>query len=295
MTGDIMLGRVIERIIDENGFEYPFKGVSTMIKEHDVVVGNLEAAVPRAHEPTPPYGMQFSMRREFMGELRMLGFDVLSLANNHAFDFGLPGYENTLAECNKASLVCSGHPFRVSTSSLLVTQVGDVRVGIIFLHTLFNEPTSDELTPFLTELKGMSDVQIAYIHWGEEYQEKHNVAQEAFAHLLIDNGIDAIVGHHPHVMQDIEKYRGKPIFYSLGNLVFDQYFSDAVQEGYLLTITMGRHSLTYSLSPYTSASTPSQPHLINESDGQVLSHTIFNPDLFTEEETAALKFNVLRD
>jgi poly-gamma-glutamate synthesis protein (capsule biosynthesis protein) len=295
MTGDIMLGRTVERIIDENDFTHPFVGITPVIASHDVVVGNFEASIPKKHKVTPPFGMRFSVREEFMGELKALGFDILSLANNHAFDFGVSGYKNTLTECGEASLVCVGYPSSVSTSSLYVVEVGDVRLGIIFLHALFSKPTAGELEPLLRALEEKSDAQIAYVHWGEEYQKKHSSAQETLAHLLIDNGVDAVVGHHPHVIQDIEKYRDKPIFYSLGNLIFDQYFSEVVQEGYLLSINPGKHTLTYSLIPYVSTSTPSQPHLMSEGMKLEFAHEMLPPTHFTDSEIAAQTFTVKRD
>ncbi len=295
LTGDIMLGRVVEHVIDENDFEYLFSGISPLIRSHDVVVGNFEASVPEVHTATQPLAMRFSVRTEFMKDLHTTGFDILSLANNHSSDFGISGYKHTLNECTDASLICVGNSFTVSSSSLYVTSVGDVRVGIMFIHTLFNEPSEAELEPFLKALQEKSDVQIAYIHWGEEYQHKHSSSQEAFARMLIDNGFDAIVGHHPHVVQDIEEYQGKPIFYSLGNLIFDQYFNEAVQEGYLLSITPEKEFITYSLVPYTSSITPSQPQLMTDSNGVAFVRKILSSPFFTEDEIMARTFKVKRD
>jgi poly-gamma-glutamate synthesis protein (capsule biosynthesis protein) len=108
-----------------------------------------------------------------------------------------------------------------------------------------------------------SHEQIAYIHWGKEYDSVHSKEQEVLAHFLIDNGVDAVIGHHPHVVQDIEVYKGKPIFYSLGNFIFDQYFSDEVQEGLAVRVDTSKDILRYTLIPFESKSIKSQPKLLS--------------------------------
>ena len=78
-----------------------------------------------------------------------------------------------------------------------------------------------------------------------------------------DRGADAIIGHHPHVVQDIQVYQGVPVFYSLGNFVFDQYFSSAVQEGLLLKLTLTEAGANYELIPTTSIGSRSRPQLMS--------------------------------
>ena len=94
---------------------------------------------------------------------------------------------------------------------------------------------------------------------------KHPKQQEELAHALIEAGADAVIGNHPHVAQDIEVYEGVPIFYSLGNFVFDQYFSQDVQEGLMLTVSVVDAKLQFTLTPVTSLGTPATPR---EMEGQ---------------------------
>ncbi|HXK39418.1 MAG TPA: CapA family protein, partial [Candidatus Paceibacterota bacterium] len=84
-----------------------------------------------------------------------------------------------------------------------------------------------------------------FTHWGNEYEATHSSAQETFAHLLIDSGADLVVGAHPHVVQDVEIYKGKHIYYSLGNFVFDQYWNDAVQTGLMVLVTLDDDRTAY--------------------------------------------------
>jgi poly-gamma-glutamate synthesis protein (capsule biosynthesis protein) len=101
-----------------------------------------------------------------------------------------------------------------------------------------------------------------YVHWGNEYELKHSEQQEALAHYVIDSGIDAVIGHHPHVVQDIEIYNGKPIFYSLGNFIFDQYFSGDVQTGLVVKVYIQKDTITYTLVPISSIGRASQPYIM---------------------------------
>ena len=101
---------------------------------------------------------------------------------------------------------------------------------------------------------------IVLIHWGTEYSLKSSPAQQSLAHQLIDAGADLIIGHHPHVVQDIEQYNDKLIFYSLGNFIFDQYFSNEVQQGLLVGLEFQDKQLVFDLLPIQSKL--SQPFLM---------------------------------
>jgi Bacterial capsule synthesis protein PGA_cap len=247
---DVMLGRAVETLMDEEGSTVPFEHIRDIVMRHDVSVVNFEASVPEEHVPTASFGMQFSVKDEYLGAMRDAGFDVLSLANNHARDYGEAGYTHTVTTCEEYGLLCVGHPTHVGTSSIMTTDIGDTTVSVLMLHTLFSEPSTTTLMALLTKMREESDIQYAFVHWGDEYTHIHNAAQEYLAHFLIDNGIDAVIGHHPHVVQDVEEYQGKPIFYSLGNLIFDQFWNTEVQEGYLLSIRFEKRHITYELLPY---------------------------------------------
>ena len=90
---------------------------------------------------------------------------------------------------------------------------------------------------------------IISLHWGEEYKLINSSAQQKFAHQVIEAGADLIIGHHPHVVQNIEKYQGKLIFYSLGNFIFDQYFSPDTQQGLAVGLEIYPKNLVYRLFP----------------------------------------------
>jgi hypothetical protein len=120
-----------------------------------------------------------------------------------------------------------------------------------------------------------SDMQIAYVHWGTEYELAHNAAQETLAHVLIDAGADAVIGHHPHVVQDVAFYKDKPIFYSLGNFIFDQYWDTDVQTGLGVRMTIDDGSIAYEAIPFTTAGSRVQPTIMQDADAHTLFTRIF--------------------
>jgi LAS superfamily LD-carboxypeptidase LdcB len=105
---------------------------------------------------------------------------------------------------------------------------------------LANDPLIREI---IKNAKTQSDVLIVSIHWGDEYKTVHNARQESLAKMAIDSGADMVIGHHPHVIEDIDTYKDKPIIYSLGNFIFDQYFSKNTMRGMLFEATYEGNNL----------------------------------------------------
>lgn len=266
-VGDVMLARNVEYLMDKNGSNYPFSGVNlNTLAVNPIVVGNFEASIPETHIPTPAYKMRFSVNHNFLPVLKESGFDYLSLANNHSFDYGSDGYEQSKQMIKQSEMIPFGHPSDHSTTSVVYTEVSNSQVALIGLHTLTNPITHDELEQIFTEANKKSDFQIIYIHWGEEYKNKNNLAQKKLATELIELGADLIVGHHPHVVQNIDLINDVPVFYSLGNYVFDQYFSTETQIGLLLKTDFSSNLVE--MLPISSLGKLSQPHLMSEKDSQ---------------------------
>ena len=248
-VGDIMLGRGVESKIKENGTEYPLRGTAELIKEVDYAIGNFEGIVSNPHIQTPIMGFLFSIDELYLKLLKENGFDMLSLANNHSYDYGSAGLIHTRTLCGEIDIMCHGSPTQLDTFSTTTVTIGNYTIGFLFLHTLEYVPTLEELQKTISILNDNSMLQIVYVHWGDEYMLYHNQHQENLAHTLIDLGIDAVIGHHPHVVQDVSLYNGKPIFYSLGNFIFDQYFSSDVQEGLVLKLELYGNLGKFTLLP----------------------------------------------
>lgn len=276
-VGDIMLARTVELKLHEYGATYPYEQVQKLLSEPDLTIGNHEGIVPRVHKPTPPMGFQFSVEKEHFMALADAGFDVLSLANNHSHDFGTDALEHTLAICREIEILCAGSATHVGTHSVEVQEVDGVRIGFLFVQNVYQAPNMRVITELLTDLKERSDIQIAYVHWGNEYEREHDAAQEDLAKALIDEGVDAVIGHHPHVVQDVGLYKNAPIFYSLGNFIFDQYFSADVLTGAGVAMHITDEKITYTLVPFTTKDTHAQPQIMEDTDAGVLLSRIFAP------------------
>ncbi len=264
-VGDIMLGRDVESRITEEGIEYPFAQVYDILKTPDITIGNFEGVIPEEHKKTPSMGFQFSIRNEYLTQLKKVGFDVLSLANNHSLDHGIPALMHTRAICKEIGIVCGGSPADIDRYATYTTEaVTGEKITFIFLHSLWSVPSDIFLDELFAQIDTESTLQIAYIHWGDEYVLTHNNTQQMIAEKMIDRGVDVVIGHHPHVVQDVGMYKGKPIFYSLGNFIFDQYFSEDVQEGLGVRMHIDDEYITYTLVPFTSKESRNQPRFMDD-------------------------------
>jgi len=142
---------------------------------------------------------------------------------------------------------------------------GTSSIGLLGLTVIGRTVDEKLLSQLFTELKENSEFQIVTIHWGNEYKLVHNIHQERLAELLVSLGADLIVGHHPHVVQDVDLVDGVPVFYSLGNFIFDQYFSDPVQTGLLVELQYGPKSYLQ-LRPVTSLDQQTAPRAMTSEE-----------------------------
>ncbi len=294
-TGDIMLGRGVEDLMLMYGTDYPFIQTRTFIQSHDVAIANFEGTIPLTHKQTRSMELRFSMGTSTMATLARSGFDVISLANNHALDYGLMGLENTRLSASKQGITAIGHPTEYSTHSFKTIVVGDTVVGLLMLHTLPNRNATSSIGSHIAELSKLSDVQFVFVHWGDEYQNVHAHEEEKLAHYMIDYGADAVIGHHPHVVQDTELYRNKPIFYSLGNFIFDQYWNTAVQTGYFVQVVLKERFIDFAVIPYDSVANRSQPTLQTGDKKIATVRSILTSPYFTEDNQRTGTFSVQYD
>ncbi len=276
-VGDIMLGRHVENLIEERSVPYLFQNMRTLLKDATLTIGNFEGVVSEEHSQTPIMGFRFSIRNKYLTDLKLLGFDVLSLANNHSFDFGTDALTYTRKICKELDMKCIGSPKGIDTTSSMVQSVEGVQVGLLALQTVTADYDEESLRKAVTYLNAVSDIQIALVHWGDEYVLTHNRSQEKLARKLIEYGFDTVIGHHPHVVQDVAIYDGKPVFYSLGNFIFDQYFSDDVQEGMVVKMRISATDVTYTLLPVTNVLSRTQPDFMSaESSEKMLERVLLS-------------------
>lgn len=267
-VGDIMLSRQVGEFARIRGFDFPFRRV-TALSDYDFVVGNFESCLSDTRQFTYTERMRFPVVIDFIPAIKAAGFTHLSLANNHALDCGPDDYWLTRNLFESAGMQTFGHPVLVSDMSLSYVDAGGRRVALIGIHTLYEEPTEAALAQVLASSSAASDVQIVFIHWGNEYELVASPTQRRLATTLVRYGADLIIGHHPHVIQNIELIDGVPVVYSLGNFIFDQYFSTEVQQGLTLALALGE-SAELTLHPVTSIDERTQPRFMNDEERAIL-------------------------
>jgi poly-gamma-glutamate synthesis protein (capsule biosynthesis protein) len=251
-AGDMMLGRYVGTLISLHGATYPFANITNNIASiaPDFFIANLEGPItslnaPDARiSPEQPYSMRFSFDPSVTSILKNVGLTHLSLANNHASDQGPQGINDTRTFLADADIASFGSRDGSALGSVASSTINGHDLAFIGLDTttINHDPTTlrDALGAFPS-----STFIVVFMHWGNEYEKVHSLEQEQFAHLLIDNGVDLIIGSHPHVVQDVEVYKEKAVFYSLGNFIFDQYWNAEVQTGEMLQVTLDEEGVTY--------------------------------------------------
>lgn len=248
-VGDIMLAGAPDALI-ERGID-PFAGVADVLKAADLRVGNLECVVATIGSPMPGKPHTFRASPRSLESLRR-HFDVVTLANNHSGDFGPAAFAQMLDLLDAAGIghVGGGHdlegahrPQVVQRNGLRVALLGYNEYAPRSFEADVDRPgiawsEDEDVRRDIEAARELADVVIPVMHWGQEYDERANRRQRALARLMIDAGADAVVGGHPHVVQDVEDYRGKPIVYSLGNFVFDGFDTPQTTMGWMLRLDL---------------------------------------------------------
>jgi poly-gamma-glutamate synthesis protein (capsule biosynthesis protein) len=254
-VGDIMLSRHVGAKIDEAGDpSLPFAKVKEILDGADITFGNLECPLSSSDIPIRE-GLVFRCLTKYVSGLKNAGFDVLSTANNHSFDQGPDNLEFTIDYLKSVDILPVGtfKQSQLSNSMELDSSIkkGDTIFGFLsYSYTARNDGGKsrhdqiatmhdlEQLKSDIQNLEPQSDIVVVSMHAGTEYVRTPNAEQVSFAHAAIDAGADVVIGHHPHWVQTIEIYRGKPVFYSLGNFVFDQMWSQDTREGLMIRLNI---------------------------------------------------------
>lgn len=247
-VGDIMLDRGVKYMIEKygnNDYILPFVKIKDKLKEADLVFGNLESQISdKGHNVGSIYS--FRARPEALAGLAYAGFDIVSVANNHSFDYTRLAFEDSLKKLKGAGIEYVGGGFsKEEAFSLKVIEREGVKIGFLAYTSVgslswkdsvavVEEADLEEIKEKVRDSKEKVDVLIVSFHSGDEYEIQPNEFQKMTYKSLIDSGADLIIGHHPHVVQPVIGYSSGWIAYSLGNFIFDQYFSSDTMKGMML-------------------------------------------------------------
>ncbi|HSV61734.1 MAG TPA: CapA family protein [Chthoniobacterales bacterium] len=245
LGGDVMLGRTIGVAI-KNGAD-PFAAIRPQLEHASTRIVNLECVLSEQGTPTPGKRYSFRAPVEAMRVLTSARINAVSLANNHAHDLGQDGLLDAIArlEANKISAISANqkHVFTTRTNA---------KAALIAFDDTNNEDAfdRDRAAAAIAEARREASFVLVFMHWGEENVAQASERQRELARWLIDHGADAIAGAHPHCIQPFDSYHGRPIFYSLGNLVFDGAPTlPAWNRGNLLEIDLSQTRPAFRLIP----------------------------------------------
>jgi poly-gamma-glutamate synthesis protein (capsule biosynthesis protein) len=259
--GDVMLSRAIGRIIERRGPEYPFSLIASTTREAGFFMANLENPVSsRGTDQGSIYS--FRATPESMTGLVYAGVDFVALANNHIGDWGDEALIDTQRHLNDYGIAHAGIGLTRDAALAPARVVRDgVAICVVSTTEFAGWRGRTDASPAVAPLDASAivaalddpacDIRIATLHWGNEYETNASSEQRTFAAALVDAGVDFIIGHHPHVLQEVEQDGDSLIAYSLGNLVFDQNFSPDTRRSALLQATWreGEGVTSWSMAP----------------------------------------------
>ena len=275
-VGDIILSRLIGDIMaKKNDWRYPFLETADFLKGADITFGNLEGPISSRGTKV---GSIYSFRSDprAIEGLLYAGFDVLSIANNHIWDYGADAVSDTISVLEKAGIgVIGGGTNYAEAHKPFIKEIEGAKIAFLGYTDLI--PSSigsktarpaiayfdiDQAVADVKNAREKADVVVVSLHWGNEYETTQNPAQEKVSKALIDAGAQLIIGHHPHVIQPVEEYGGGYIAYSLGNFVFDQNSTQDTKTGLALKVVLKDKKITKIEQLKIAFSSSYQPYLI---------------------------------
>ena len=247
--GDLMFDRGVREKINKFGYEYPFEKIAGLegrfFRGVDLIVGNLEGPITTASKYNLTYS--FSFDPKIVEILKKHNFSAVSLANNHSLNAGNIGHKDTIKYLSRQNIGAFGNP---NEHGYWTTTIKGKDIAFLGINLVgISNPDFNSIKETMDVLDKGNDILVVHIHWGDEYFVEPNKRQVKFGRSLVDWGADLVIGHHPHVMQGMETYKGVPILWSLGNFIFDQYGDFEMTHGLAAGVTFRNSSTEVTLFP----------------------------------------------
>jgi poly-gamma-glutamate synthesis protein (capsule biosynthesis protein) len=281
-VGDILLDRGVGDRIDDD-YDYPYRKVKHVFEGADITFGNLEC--PITTEGTPALKksiLLFKANPESTPAIKEAGFDILNLANNHTMDYDTKGIINTMNILKDFNIdfIGAGHNYNEGRKPFYIKKNG-CKVGFLGYSvfppegyiSFIDRPDVakvdfDTLGDEIKSAKKNCDFLIVSFHWGKEYEFYPGSMQKDIAHTVIDSGGDLVLGHHPHVLQGVERYKEGLIFYSLGNFIFDRQIPNGTDETIIVKLKIKDERAEAQLIPIRIKNC--QPCVAHKSDAEYI-------------------------
>lgn len=225
---------------ENNGSEYFFQNVKSIFSSDDLTIANLEGTLTDSEEREDKL-FAFKAPAEFSSILSSGSVEAVTTANNHSHDYGERGFSDTLSALDQEGIIHFGY------DETAVVDVQGIKIGLVGIYELHDHlERTEQLKQNIAKVKKEGAlITIVVFHWGNEKEEIPDTNQMTLGRLAIDEGADLVCGHHPHVLQGIEEYKGKNIVYSLGNFCFggNSYPSDMDSMIFQQTFTIDQNKL----------------------------------------------------
>jgi len=240
-VGDMNFDRYIRQTVNKRGSDYLFSCIDHLLKDADFVVGNLEgpitsyASISEGTIMGSPENYRFTFPTTTAELLFKHNIKLVNIGNNHINDFGSEGITSTRKYLTDAEVSYFGS----LAGNTSIYRISDKGIDLSFVnYNQFGGDSPEKTAELIASEHVTGRKVIVYTHWGEEYTTPTERVR-SIAKLFADNGADLIIGSHPHVIQEHEMIGNTPVYYSLGNFIFDQYWNSSVTNGLALLVHFG--------------------------------------------------------
>ena len=256
MVGDMTFVKSVDTIMKKNGDGFILEGYGPYMKKSHIVLGNLETSISKRGKAIEKKEYTFRSRPEVVKVLKDNNFSAVSIANNHILDYGMEAYLDTLDNLKKHGLLyAGGGRNKEEAEKGVIIEKDGIKVGFLaFSKVIYSvdwyakntrpgivgayKVQEPGFVKTIKEMRKNCDVLVVSVHWGAEGSDQIRDEEKYIGHSMIDAGADIIMGHHPHVVQGIEIYKEKPIFYSFGNFIFYNFRSPLSNQTMMATVTV---------------------------------------------------------
>ena len=251
--GDLMLDRDTRTLIRRKNPDFITEKIQRLFWSQDYNIANLEGSI--TDSPTVSVGTTPEEKSHFAFTfdpqesgifLKNNRINLVNIGNNHILNFKLEGLEETKNNLAANGVEYFGNP--LEADNYWLKNIRGLKIALVS-YNQFSGIGAETTANLIKNVKTKSDFVAVYAHWGTEYQLKENESQRKKAHMFVDAGADMVIGSHPHVVEPLEVYKNKIIFYSLGNFVFDQYFSEDTKTLLSVAVTLDQNGLEIALVP----------------------------------------------